>query len=402
MKQKIIAGLDIGTYSIKMGVAKTKEDGSLESLGFAQELSSGVRKGSIVKPEEVAPKILALRKRVENLSSQKIHEVFVNIGGSHISMVPSHGIVAVSRADGQISEEDVERVIGAAQAFSLPSNKEILDVFPQQFMVDGQDSAKEIVGMKGVRLEADVLAICAFSPYIKNLIDAVLAADLEIIDRVPSPLMSEATALTSQQKEAGVALIDIGAGTTNMAVFQEGDLIHAAVFPVGSENITNDIAIGLRTEHDIAETVKKEFGTLGKAKGKRVERLELEDGSFLNFSPKSLTHIIEARMREIFQFINKELKKIERQGMLPGGSVLVGGGAKLPKIAEFAKKELKLPSRIGSPHGIVTFEADPAFLGVMGLLVHGFLLDEWSGNRSQGGSSNLLGSVKKLLRVFVP
>ena len=400
MGQKIIAALDIGTYSIKMGVAKIKEDGSLEALGFAQEQSLGVRKGSVIKPEEVLQQIISLKERVENLSSQKIRSVLCNIGGSHISIALSHGIVAVSRADGQISEEDVERVIGAAQAFSLPANKEILDVFPQQFIVDGTPSEKEIVGMKGVRLEANVLAICAFSPYIKNLSDGVLGADLEILEMVPSPLMSVDAVLTSQQKENGVVLIDLGAGTTNISVFEEGELIHAAVFPVGSENITKDIAIGLRTEYDIAETVKKEFGTLGSSKGKRIEKLEIPDGSPLSFSPKALTHIIDSRMREIFKFVNAELKKIEKQGVLPGGAVLVGGGAKIPKIAEFAKKELKLPSRVGSPHNIMSFETDPVFLGVMGLLVHGYSLKHQG--FIGGGGLNVLHSVKKLFKIFIP
>ena len=400
MKPKIIAGLDIGTYSIKMGVAKIKEDGTLESLGFAEEQSSGVRKGSVIKPEEVSQHIISLKERIENVSSQKIRGVFVNIGGSHIAISPSHGIVAVSRADGLISEEDVERVIGASQVFSLPSNKEILDVFPQQFIVDGVACEKEVVGMKGVRLEADVLAICAFSPYIKNLTDAVLGSDLEILEMVPSPLMGVDAALTSQQKENGVALIDLGAGTTNVAVFEEGELIHASVFPVGSENITNDIAIGLRTEHDIAERAKKEFGTFGFVKGKRVEKLETQDGPPLTFSVKSLTHIIEARMREIFKFVNAELKKVEKQGTLPGGAVLTGGGAKLPKIAEFAKKELKLPCRVGSPRNIITFETDQVFFGAMGLIVRGYFSK--SEGFMQGGRQGLLHSVKKLFKVFIP
>ncbi len=401
MKSKIIAALDIGTYSFKAGVAKIREDGSLEAVGFAEEPSSGVRKGSVVKPDEAAQKIISLKQRIENLSSQKIHQVLVNVGGSHLSIISSHGIIAVSRADKQISKEDVDRVVGAAQAFSLPSNKEILEVFPQQFIVDGIECTKEIVGMKGVRLEADVLAICAFSPYIKNLNEAVLSSDLEISDSVPSPLMSESAVLTSHQKEAGVTLIDIGAGTTNMAVFQEGDLIHATVFPVGSENITNDVAIGLRTEHDIAETVKKEFGTLAASKGKRIERIELQDSSLFSFSPKILSRIVEARMREIFQFVNKELKVIDRQGLLPGGVVLVGGGAKLPKIADFAKKELKLPARVGSPHGIITFETDPVFLGVMGLLIHGSLQGGGEGF-FQGNGFSVFQTVKRVFRIFIP
>lgn len=401
MKQYIIVGLDIGTYSLKMGVAKVNEKGSLEMIGFAEELSSGVRKGSVIKPEEVTSKIVSVKQRIENLSSQKVHQVVVNVGGSHMFVTYSHGIVAVSRADGQISQEDVDRVLLAAQVFSLPSNKEILEVFPQQFIVDGEEKSKEPSGMKGVRLEADVLAICAFSPYVKNVIDAVLGANLEVADRVPSALMAASVVLTNQQKELGVLLIDLGAGTTNIAVFEEGDVIHAAVFPVGSENITNDIAIGLRTEYAVAERVKKEFGILGISKGKRIEKIEIGDSESLSFSPKQVTHIIEARLHEIFQFVAKELKKIERQGKLPGGIVFVGGGAKLPKLAEFTKKEFKLPTKIGSPHGIVTFETDPAFLGVMGLIGHSFLFDD--GHMAyKGSSSGFWGKMKKIFKVFIP
>ncbi|MBI1984810.1 MAG: cell division protein FtsA [Candidatus Wildermuthbacteria bacterium] len=402
MSSHIIAGLDIGSHSIKMAQARLKEEEQgqgLEIIGLAQEPSSGVRKGQVVKPKETAEKILALKQRVANLSSHKVDQVLVNIGGSHISVVPSHGIVAVSRADGQISQEDVDRVMGAAQTFSLPSNKEVLSVFPKRFMVDGQDSAREVAGMKGVRLEADVLALCAFSPYIKNLTEAVFGADLDIAEIVPSPLMGTEAVLTPRQKELGVAVIDLGAGTTNLAVYEEGDVVHAAVFPVGSENITNDIAIGLRTEHDIAEAIKKEFGTLSQLKGKRKETLEIPDSPSFTFSPKIVMHIIEARAKEIFQFVNKEFKTISRQGTLPGGVVLIGGGAKLPKIAEFAKKELKLPSRIGTPHGIATFETDPVFLGVMGLVARGF---QSQGHGFSAGSGDFMQRVKKIFKIFIP
>jgi cell division protein FtsA len=226
MKPQIITGLDIGNHSLKMVVAQKKAGAAeREVLGVAQESSSGVRKGAVVDPDEVAKRILSLKNRRENISDQKIEGVIVNIGGSHMFTVPSHGIVAVSRADGQISQEDVERVLQAAQAFSLPSNKEILEVFPQQFVVDGGENVKEVAGMKGVRLEADVLAVCGFSPYIKNLTDAVLSVGLEIEDMVPSPLMAAAAVLTPQQRELGAAVIDIGAGTTGLAVYEEGDLI---------------------------------------------------------------------------------------------------------------------------------------------------------------------------------
>jgi len=400
MKSYIVTGLDIGTHSIKMVVAQKREDGNLEIFGMAEEVSAGVRKGAVVNAEEVSRRIISLKSRVENSSSQKIRDVVANVGGSHIFVTPSHGIVAVSRADGSISQEDVDRVLQAAQAFSLPSNKEILEVFPQQFIVDGEGSIKEPAGMKGVRLETDVLAICGFSPYIKSVSDAILAAGLGIEDIVPSPLMASQAVLTPQQKELGVAVIDIGAGTTDLAVFEEGDLLYVTSFPVGSENITNDIAIGLRTEPDIAEQVKIEFGQLG-AKGRKTMKVEIPDAPPLTFSEKFLSHIIESRMREIFQLITRDLKKISKQGMLPGGIVLAGGGAKLPKIVDFAKKELKLPVKIGIPQGVVSLQSDAAFLGAMGLIGVGEGEFQGKGTKYEMPSQLLL-KLKKVFKVFIP
>jgi cell division protein FtsA len=402
MKPYTLVGLDIGTHSVKMAVMQRKEEeGDLEILGFGEELSSGVRKGAIVDPDKVAKNILALKGRIENISGQKIKEVVVNLGGNHIFTVPSHGIVAVSRADGQISQEDVDRVLQAAQAFSLPWNKEILEVFPQAFLVDGEEQVKEVSGMRGVRLEADVLALCGFRPYIKNLEDAVLGAGLEIADIVASPLMSVSTVTTQRERELGIAVLDIGAGTCDLAVYEEGDLVHAAVFPIGSENITNDIGVGLRTEPYIAERVKMEFGTCQGSKGKRIEKMELDEGDQFSFSPKMLSHIIDSRVKEVFQLVNKELKSISRQGALPGGIVLVGGGAKLPKITDLAKRDLKITAKMGSPKGVVSLNSDPAFLGVIGLLV-----GQASTNYHLGGKKNIgfgiLPRIKKLFKPFIP
>lgn len=401
MKSNIIAGLDIGSSSIKMMVARKRdEEAELEILGFAEELSAGMRKGAVVKPDETAKKILSAKSRAENVSSQKIDEVVVNLGGSHVFTTPSRGVVAVSRADGSISKEDVERVLEAAQAFSLPSNKEVLEIFPKEFLVDGEGGVKEPAGMRGVRLEADVLAVCAFSPYVKNLTDAVLSSGLEIADIIPVPLATAEAVLTPQQKELGVAIVNIGAGTTSLAVFEESDLIHAAVFPVGSEHITNDIAIGLRCEPEIAERIKKEFGTCVAQKGRKTEKLELEDGTNLTFSQRLLCHIIESRVKEIFQLVAKELRNISKQGDLPAGIILAGGGAKLPKIVEIAKKELKLPVKIGSAQGIFSPQDDPSLLEVMGLVLRAASFEEgFAGPRMASG---FLKKIKQIFQVFVP
>ena len=400
MKVEVITALDIGTHSVKMVMVKRNEAGdALEILGFVEEPSVGVRKGAVANPEEVIKTIMGLKNKLEVMGGYKIDEVIVSVGGNHVFVLPSRGVVAVSRADGEVSGEDVERVLQAAQAVSLPSNKEILEVFPQQFMVDGTGEIKEPVGMRGVRLEVDVLAVCAFTPYMKNLTDSVLGSGLEISDIIPSSLAAAEAVLTPRQKEMGVAVIDIGAGTTGLSVYEEGDLVHTTILPVGAGNITHDIAIGLRTEPDIAEYVKIQHGSLT-SKGKKSQKIQLADGSEMSFSPKFLSHIIEARMKQIFQFVNKELKQIGKQGSLPAGIVLTGGGSKLPGVVDMAKKELKVSGKVGVGDKIVGFPNDSAFLGVMGLILSG--AESGAYTRKSKKSTSLLSKVKKVLAPFIP
>src|SRR3989344_2258124 len=257
---QIIAGLDVGTSSIKVLVAE-KVGNELEVLSYAKIPSFGLRRGSVVNVEETAKNIQLLIASVERDCNKKIHSVFVNIGGSHLYTTPSDGLISVSRADHVISQEDIERVLQATRAINIPMNEEILDVFPKEFIIDDQEGIKQPLGLNGVRLQARVLLLCYFQSYFINLTQAVLNAKLQIDDIVPSPLAAAEAVLTPQQKEIGAALIDIGAATTSLAVFEEGDLIHLAIFPLGSSNITNDIAIGLQTEVAIAEDIKKQHGT---------------------------------------------------------------------------------------------------------------------------------------------
>jgi cell division protein FtsA len=403
-KPSIFTGLDIGTSSIKILVAsKESPESELEVLSQLQEKSLGVRKGVVVNFEEVSRIIQVLLNKVREESGQKINSVYVNVGGSHLFSTSSHGTVAVSRADQKVSGEDIERVLQAAQTFSLPSNKEILDVFPKEFIVDGEGGIKEAEGMQGVRLEAEVLAVGGFSPYIKNLTQAVLNSDLQILDVIPSPLASAAAVLSPRQRELGVAVLDIGAGTSGLAVFEEGDLIHLAVFPVGSDNITNDIAIGLKTDVELAEKIKIEFGScLFQGQDKR-EKIQSEEEPLV-FSKKMLARIIEARVSEILEEVQKELKKISKQGTLPAGVVLTGGGTRLPKMVELAKKELKLPCRIGKVSGFSNLEEDFNFTTACGLIKNSLSLEEeksWAGGGVQVGGE-LKEKIKKIFKVFVP
>ena len=356
--------------------------------------------------EKISRIIQIIFNKIRTETGFKIDSVYTNISGSHISAVSSRGLVSVSRADQRVSEEDVERVLQAAQTFSMPSNKEVLEIFPREYIVDGENGIKEPVGMQGVRLEADVLALSGFSPYKNNLVQAILNSGLKISDIIPSPLASASAVLSQRQKELGVGLLDIGAGTSELAVFEEGNLIHLAIIPMGSSNITNDIAIGLKTDMDTAEAIKIERGCCIFKGNDKKEKIQMEDEEILCFSQKNLTKIIEPRVSEIFNEIQKELKKISKQGMLPSGIVLTGGGARLSNITELAKKEFKLPCRLGKPPAFSGLEEDLAFSTVCGLILKGTVSDgrePWrDGKPSFVSVKKIVEKLKKILKTFIP
>ncbi|MEK7503472.1 MAG: cell division protein FtsA [Patescibacteria group bacterium] len=396
-KNRIITGLDIGTHSIKaLSVAKKSNSPTLEVLGFAEGPSFGVRRGVVFNVDNVSQGITQIINQLQENTGQKIKDIYVNIGGSHIFSTLSRGTVIVSRADRRISEEDVNRAVQAAKVFPVPSNNEIMETFSKEFVIDGHGKIKNPCEMEGVRLEAEVVALCAFSPYKSNLTSAVLGADLQISDIVISAMASSRAVLTPQQKELGVCLIDIGSGTTDFIVYQEGDLVHASVFPVGSGHITNDLAVGLKIDVELAEQIKKEFGTCIYKGGGKKEKIETENGESLVFSQKALVSIVEARVGEIFDLVRQELKKISPQCSLPAGVVLTGGGAKLSRIAEFAKKELKLPVRIGFPQNLEGLERDPSLSAVCGLVLIGYD----GGGLAPSIHKGILSKIKKTLNVF--
>src|SRR3989344_720839 len=427
MRDHFVTGIDIGTSTIKALVAQ-KKGRDWEMVCCAQRPSFGLRRGAVTNIEETAKNIQLLISGIERDNNIRINSAFVNIGGSHLYVTPSDGIISVSRADQRISEEDVERVLQATRAINIPSNEEVLDVFPREFIIDDKKGIKQPIGLTGIRLEAKVILLCYFQSYFINLTQAVLGAKLQINDIIPSPLAAAEAVLTPQQKELGVALIDIGSDTTSLAVFEEGDLIHLAIFPLGSANITKDIAIGLRTEFAIAEDIKKKHGacffvkndkksftknllsskaaTANTTKLARQGKIEVFDkSSSVSFTEKDLVDIIEPRVAEILDLMQKELKKIGRQELLPAGIVLTGGGAKLPKIKELVKQQLKLPCEIGTLKGIVGIEQDPALATVVGLVVGGAGIE---GFEKEGIFGFLVfikksfSKMKKVFRVFIP
>ena len=405
MAKEIITGIDIGSSKIKILTAKRKEKTNNIEMLFCEESDSlGVKRGRVQEPEDLAKRLSNLISSAEKKHNQKIERIYSNINGSKLQLILNHGLISVSRADQKVCKEDIERILEETQNINLPPNRDILDISPKEWILDGEREIKDPVGLQGVRLEVEANLISYFSPDYENLLEAASEANLVVEDVFASPIAAAASVLSPRQKELGVALVDIGAQTTGLAVFAEGALLDLIVFPVGSANITNDIAIGLRTKIEIAERIKREFGDVLLSTTNKKKRIELGDKLFLEFSEKELKKIIEARVTEIFQLIQKEFKRLSCQELLPAGIVFVGGGSKQPGIIELAKKQLKLPARIGYPRGIFGIEKDPALAVAAGLVLEG-LEERYSPDgasvkiSSEGG---FFSKIKKIFKVFIP
>ncbi|EKD49250.1 MAG: hypothetical protein ACD_63C00209G0002 [uncultured bacterium] len=371
-----------------------------------------MRRGVIVDVEEAVGSISTALEKAERVTGIPIESAFVSISGAHIESQLSKGVIAVSRADGEIGEDDVSRVIEAAQAITLPTNHEILHVVPKTFLVDDQEGIKDPVGMSGVRLEVEAHIIQGASSFIKNLTKCIYRTGVDIDDLVLAPLAAAEAVLTKRQKELGVVLVDIGAGTTGMIAYEEGDLLHTKILPVGAEHITNDIAIGLRTSVDIAEKIKLEYGTAlatSVEKNEKIDLSKIDKNEEQVVDREEIVEIIEARLSEIFSLVDKELKKIGKSGQMPAGVVLTGGGSKMPDIVDFAKEDLRLPTQIGVPSDIpiaVDKVDDPAFATSVGLVLWGAETEIKSGKFSVGGIPDSVGDtvdkMKKWFKTFLP
>lgn len=376
-KEQYIVGLDVGTDSIRVVQGKLEESGRINIIGAATVPANGLRKGVIVDIDEAVSSISAVLEKVERMTGVPVQHANVSVGGNHISCMDSKGVIAVSRADGEISENDVIRVIDASQAVSIPPNREVIHVIPKTFTLDGQSGIKDPIGMTGIRLEVETIIIHGALPFLKNLNKAITQAGLEVDQLVLSPLAAGQSVLNKRQKELGVALIDLGAGTTSLAVYEENNLIHTAIIPIGSMHITNDIAIGLRCTIDTAEKVKLQYGQASPAlvdKLAEIDMSKIDPQEETRISQQLVAEIIEARLEEIFDRITAELKRIDRDGKLPAGIVLTGGGSLLPGAVEFAKHYLRLPVSIGVPSEtdtIIDQVIDPSFATVVGLSLWG-------------------------------
>ncbi len=402
-KTPITAAIDIGTGVVKaIIVQKQPEEAGFKVLGRAENISAGVRKGVVADPEMVGRIVRETIEEAEKEAGQEVDEVYTNINGMHLFCISSKGLISVARADQEIAQEDVNRVIDAAKTFSLPSNKEIIQTIPREFIIDREKGIKNPVGLHGVRLEAEIIAVGGFISYSHNLSQAILNADLQACDGlILGPIATARAVLTDQEKELGVLVVDMGAGTTSISVYEEGELLHLAVLPVGTNNIRNDIAIGLKVDIETAEFIKNKFGEaiLG-PKSTKKEKLKLPSGEEVSFQRNELRKIVEPRIVEIFDEIEKELKKISKSKLLPAGVVLTGGGAKIPHLVEFTRNKLGLPCRIGMPRRFFPLDDDPSLSTLCGLVLCGMdYEEEGGGGVNFKGVSNVF---KKIFRAFIP
>ena len=409
-QNNISVGIDVGSTKIITCVGKF-ENGTTDIIGVGQSQNQGIRKGVIVDIEETVSAISSSLEEAERMAGFPIQSAIVGISGAHIEAEESKGVIAVSRPDGEITDEDSKRAIEAARAIPNKPNREVLHVMPRSFIIDGQEEIKDPSGMNGIRLEVDANIISTSTNAIKSLSKAIEQAGIHIEEIVFSPLATTKALLSKRQMDIGVILIDLGASTTSFAVYEEGDLIHCGVIPIGSTHITNDIAIGLRTNIDIAEVIKNKYGYAIPDKVAEKEEISLdkidkhEEGTV---NIKYVSEIIEARLNEIFLMIRDDLREINRDGTLPAGIVLTGGGTKIDGVVELAKATLCLPAQVGKPimeiSGLVDKIDDPVYSTSIGLML-------WGKDKTGGGNSfdfdvknlnGVFGKIKSAFKNFLP
>ncbi|KKQ25592.1 MAG: Cell division protein ftsA [Candidatus Woesebacteria bacterium GW2011_GWA1_37_8] len=420
-KAKIVTGIEIGSSKIATLIAQVNanEDGLMEGVnivGVSSIESRGIKKGQIVDIEEAVEAIIQSVEAAERMAGYNVDNAFISLGGAHISSQNSHGVVAVSNPNEEIVADDVDRVIEAASAVSIPSSREIIHVLPREYIVDGEAGVKDPVGMSGIRLEVETHLVTASGPAIKNLKRAINEVGVAINGLVFSGLASAEAVLTKTEKELGCVLIDIGGGTTSIAAFVDGALVFSSVLPIGAKNVTNDLAIGLRVPLESAEKIKV---MLSKEDKKQIKKKEDEDQLDLNewgvndnkkVSKKTLVEgIIRPRLNEIFSMIKLQLDKDNLSHMIPSGAIITGGGADTVGITESARRMLALPVRIGKPKGLSGLIDDvvtPSFATPAGLILFGYSKEvvpqSFSFSKklklpSMGIFSKLINTVKDLL-----
>lgn len=423
MSQRLLIGLDLGSSRIRFAMGQVSSGAdrtpSLAIVGGVELPSQGIAKGVVTSLEDAVTSLSAALEAAERQMGVPLQEAIVGISGTHISVMPAKGVVGVSRADGDIREEDLERVLESTKSMANPANHEILHVLSHGFTVDGQPGIKDPVGMHGIRLEASAHLVLGIAGNVRNVTKCVFRTGLDIANLVFGPLAAAEAVSTPRERELGVCVVNIGASTTSVLVFEEGSLLYAGVIPIGADHVTSDVAIGLRTSLAAAEAIKLQVGhAVPDSVGKRDEIDLAEFGGETSeiVAVRTVSEIIEARVEELFEKVEQELRTADRSGLLPAGAVLTGGGAKLRGMTEVAKRVLRLPSSVGAATHLATpmpeLVHDPAFSTAAGLVQWAY---EESRRGEEGGSrggrlfasggaafGKVGGALKKVFKSFIP
>ncbi|MFA5129718.1 MAG: cell division protein FtsA [Patescibacteria group bacterium] len=421
MSQPLLVGVDLGSSRIRFAMGQVTDIPdrglSLSIVGAVDVPSHGISKGVVTELEDAVAAVSAAHEQAERQIGMPIEEAIVGIGGTHFTVADAKGVVGVSRADREIRPDDVERAMQDAKGSVNPANYEILHVLPHSFIVDGQAGIQDPVGMHGIRIEARAHLVLGLAGNVRNMTKCVFRTGMDISSLAFGAIPASIAVTSGRERELGVCIINIGAATTSVVVYENGELLHAIVLPIGGDHVTSDIAIGLRTSLDVAERIKIAHGNAVPDTYTKRDEVRLSDFGAQEDDVVTLRYvseIIQARTEEIFEKVEAELRTIDRSGMLPAGAVLIGGGAKLAGSIVAAKNALRLPATVGSANHIHTtmqeYTDDPAFSTAVGLVQWGF--DEMrknidSGNRRYGRTgAKMLGkigaSIGKIFKSFVP
>ncbi|MBC7233863.1 MAG: cell division protein FtsA [Chloroflexi bacterium] len=375
--ERTVVGIDVGTTKVCTLIGELDEQDRLCILGVGVAPSHGLSKGVVVNVDDATKAIAESIERAERVSGYTIESAYIGLAGKHISSFNSRGVVAVGRGERYITEEDVARALEAAQAIAVPHNQQIVHIIPRSFTLDGQEGVRDPVGMAGFRLEVEAHIVTGAVTAIRNLVQCVESNGIQVNDLILQPLASSEAVLTPEEREIGVVLVDAGGGTTDVAIFADGGICHSVVLPVGGNNLTNDIAVGLRTPFTTAETLKIKYGhVLPEAIDSQevIQVAAFGEGESQAIPRLELVQILEARAEEMFAMILQEIKRSGYEGLLPAGVVLTGGTADLPGFKELGREMLQLPVRIGHVRnigGLADAVSAPAYATAVGLLLWG-------------------------------
>lgn len=403
-KRSNLTSIDVGTTKVCTTIADIDNNGGIRVTGVGITPSKGLHKGLVVNIGDARESIRESVKKAEQASNYKVESAYIGVTGRHINSLNNRGVVAVTRNDRLVRPDDLRRVLASAQSVKVPKDRKLLHVIPRGYALDGQVGVKNPVGMHGFRLDVETHVITAAITSIQNLVKCIRSIGIDIDDLVLEPLASSEAVLSEDEKQVGVILADIGGGTTDIAVFREGSIWHTSILPVAGYQLTRDVAIGLGLPFDIAEEMKKKYGSVMPVYESKAENSNPMSTNGHGVSYQDLCDIIRARVEEIIRLILLELPRSEYQELVPAGLVLTGGSSNLPGIETLGRDILRLPVRVGAPtkmHGITDALRDPAYATSVGLLLWGAKHESnqtWRTRRFSISLRHLVSRVKNLFR----